>query len=32
MDMQVRLNGVATFIGKVGLTVAGLVFLILFIR
>ncbi|CAK9225427.1 unnamed protein product [Sphagnum troendelagicum] len=30
--LQVRLNGVATFIGKVGLSVAVLVFLILFIR
>ncbi|KAG0598154.1 hypothetical protein M758_12G050700 [Ceratodon purpureus] len=30
--LQVRLNGVATFIGKVGLTVAVLVFVILFIR
>ncbi|XP_024382480.1 calcium-transporting ATPase 8, plasma membrane-type [Physcomitrium patens] len=30
--LQVRLNGVATFIGKVGLTVAGVVFIILIIR
>jgi hypothetical protein len=31
-ELQVRLNGVATFIGKVGLSVAVLVFLILFIQ
>jgi Ca2+-transporting ATPase len=30
--LQVRLNGVATFIGKVGLSVAILVFIIQFIR
>lgn len=30
--LQVRLNGVATFIGKVGLSVAALVFIILIIR
>ncbi|KAJ7534349.1 hypothetical protein O6H91_13G092300 [Diphasiastrum complanatum] len=30
--LQVRLNGVATFIGKTGLTVAAIVFLMLFIR
>jgi len=30
--LQVRLNGVATFIGKVGLAVAVLVFLILIVR
>lgn len=30
--LQVRLNGTATFIGKVGLIVAALVFVVLFIR
>ncbi|RWR75246.1 calcium-transporting ATPase 10, plasma membrane-type [Cinnamomum micranthum f. kanehirae] len=30
--LQVRLNGVATFIGKVGLTVAGFVLLVLLVR
>ncbi|GLJ31007.1 hypothetical protein SUGI_0619870 [Cryptomeria japonica] len=30
--LQVRLNGTATFIGKVGLVVAALVFVVLFIR
>ncbi|KAJ7567704.1 hypothetical protein O6H91_01G002500 [Diphasiastrum complanatum] len=30
--LQVRLNGVATFIGKIGLTVAAIVFIMLFIR
>ena len=32
MNLQVRLNGVATFIGKVGLSIAALVFIILIIR
>ena len=30
--LQVRLNGVATFIGKVGVIVAALVFVIVLIR
>lgn len=30
--LQVRLNGAATFIGKVGLAVASLVFIVLFLR
>ncbi|KAJ7534352.1 hypothetical protein O6H91_13G090500 [Diphasiastrum complanatum] len=30
--LQVRLNGVATFVGKIGLSVAAIVFIMLFIR